>query len=85
MDNEKVRKDFEKLFLGGNKHTSRRNEVGDYVLPSIRDAYAGWSAAFELMAGKKEQSADAQVGNATDDLLGADLNKALAADCLFTW
>lgn len=44
----KIREDFERLYLGGNKHTGRRNEHGDYVLPSIQDAWDGWRAAYEL-------------------------------------
>ena len=48
MDEAKIRDDFEKSYLGGNKHTGRRNEHGDYVLPSIQDAWAGWRAAYKL-------------------------------------
>lgn len=48
MDEAKIREDFEKSYLGGNKHTGRRNEHGDYVLPSIQDAWGGWRAAYEL-------------------------------------
>ena len=47
MDEATVRKAFEDNYLGGNKQTARRNEYGDYVLPSIQDAWAGWRAAHE--------------------------------------
>jgi hypothetical protein len=40
-----IREDFESIYLGGNRHTSRRNEHGDYVLPSISDALGGWHSA----------------------------------------
>ena len=36
---------FEKDYCADNKHTTRRNEVGDYVLPSINDAWCGYEAA----------------------------------------
>jgi len=39
------REAFEAEHCGGNKHTTRRNEHGDYVLPSVQDAWAGWQAA----------------------------------------
>lgn len=48
MNEAKIREDFEKSYLGGNKHMGRRNEHGDYVLPSIQDAWGGWRAAYEL-------------------------------------
>lgn len=35
---------FETAHCGGNKHTCRRNEHGDYVLPSVQDAWAGWQS-----------------------------------------
>lgn len=41
MNEAKIREDFEKSYLGGNKHMGRRNEHGDYVLPSIQDAWGG--------------------------------------------
>lgn len=48
MNEAKIREDFEKSYLGGNKHMGRCNEHGDYVLPSIQDAWGGWRAAYEL-------------------------------------
>ena len=49
MNEAKIREDFEKSYLGGNKHKGRRwHEHGDYVLPSIQDAWCGWRAAYEL-------------------------------------
>lgn len=51
MEEVKIRDDFELLYLGGNKHTARRNEHGDYVLPSIQDAWCGWKSAYELTWG----------------------------------
>lgn len=35
---ELARKSFEESYLGNNKQNARRNEYGDYVLPSIQDA-----------------------------------------------
>ncbi len=35
---------FEEIYLGDNKHAARMNEHGDYVHPSIQDAWAGWKA-----------------------------------------
>jgi hypothetical protein len=49
MDEWKIRTDFEKIYLGGNKRTALRNAVGDYVLPSINDAWCGWRAAYEAI------------------------------------
>jgi hypothetical protein len=48
MDEAKIREDFEMYHLRGNKHTMRRNEHGDYVLPSIQDAWCGWRSAYEF-------------------------------------
>ena len=48
MDDAKIRDDFEKFYLGGNKSTARRNKHGDYLLPSIQDAWGGWRLAYEL-------------------------------------
>lgn len=42
-DIEEVRRRFEREYAV-NKVTARRNEHGDYVLPSIQDAWAGWKA-----------------------------------------
>ena len=44
---ELARKSFEESYLGNNKQNARRNEYGDYVLPSIQDAWSGWLAAWE--------------------------------------
>lgn len=44
---ELARKSFEESYLGNNKQTARRNEYGDYVYPSIQDAWSGWLAAWE--------------------------------------
>lgn len=44
---ELARKSFEENYLGNNKRNSHRNEVGDYVYPSIQDAWSGWLAAWE--------------------------------------
>lgn len=38
------REKFERIHCGGNKQIARRNEHGDYVLPSIQDAWHGWQA-----------------------------------------
>lgn len=43
-----TRKFFEEIYLGKNSLTARRNEIGDYVLPSIQDAYAGFCIGMEL-------------------------------------
>lgn len=37
---------FEKQYLGGNKVNARRNEVGDYVVPSINDAWCGFREGY---------------------------------------
>ncbi len=52
MLTEKVRELFETQYVI-NKQTYRRNEHGDYVLPSIQDAWAGWKAAFEYIESQK--------------------------------
>lgn len=44
-DEQAAREAFERDYLGGSQH-ARRNEVGDYVSPSIQDAWCGWRAAF---------------------------------------
>ncbi|HEY0662217.1 MAG TPA: hypothetical protein VGD21_12960 [Lysobacter sp.] len=36
---------FERVHLGGVKKLARRNEHGEYVAPSINDAWAGWQSA----------------------------------------
>jgi hypothetical protein len=39
------------LFEAGiNPHSRRRNEVGDYVLPSIQDSFSGWLACAKSRA-----------------------------------
>jgi len=49
---------FEAVHLGGNKQAARRNEHGDYVLPSVQDAYAGWSSCMDhFFANQAAQSA----------------------------
>lgn len=37
-----TRQHFECIHLGGNRERARCNEHGDYVLPSVQDAWAGW-------------------------------------------
>ena len=70
MNKEKIREDFEKSYLGGNKHMGRRNEHGDYVLPSIQDAWGGWRAAYELTQAFME-AADAARRHAEFELIDA--------------
>lgn len=41
------REQFEKLHCGNNPHTTRRNEHGDYVLPSVQDAWAGFQTGWQ--------------------------------------
>lgn len=41
-------KRFEKIHCGGNLHATRKDTTtGDYVLPSVQDAWAGWRSAIE--------------------------------------
>lgn len=41
----KLRTEFERLHCGGNQHLIRRDSTtGDYVLPSINDAWAGFQS-----------------------------------------
>lgn len=49
-----ARKSFEESYLGNNKQNARRNEYGDYVLPSIQDAWSGWLAAWEDLSKDNE-------------------------------
>ena len=42
----KIRVCFERDYLKNNKKLRYRNEHGDYVIPSIQDAWAGWLAAY---------------------------------------
>ncbi len=42
------REAFERVHLGGVKKLARRNEHGEYVAPSINDAWAGWQSARSL-------------------------------------
>ena len=44
---EKERELFE---ASRNSHTVRRNEHGDYVLPSAQDAWSGWSQCAKSLA-----------------------------------
>lgn len=45
------RKQFEEVHCGNNLHLTRKNSTtGEYVLPSINDAWAGWQAAIESQA-----------------------------------
>ena len=41
------REQFEKVHCRNNRDAIRRNEVGDYVLPSIQDAYSGFLSGLE--------------------------------------
>jgi hypothetical protein len=52
MTEHKIRKAFELEHLGNNPHTKRRNEAGDYVFPSVQDAWAGWYAAHDSLIAK---------------------------------
>lgn len=51
LDSRLIRQHFESEYLGNNKKTAIRNEHGDYVLPSIQDAWAGWLAASKYYGG----------------------------------
>ena len=47
---ELIRQSFEVIYLNSNKMTARKNTTtGDYVLPSIQDAWAGWKAGCLFM------------------------------------
>lgn len=45
VDDASIRKRFEREYLSGNERFAARNEVGDYVIIPINDAWAGWKAA----------------------------------------
>lgn len=61
------REAFERIHCGGNKHIARRNEHGDYVLPAIQDAWAGWQAA---TAAALEEAAEVADAHATCEGIG---------------
>ena len=47
---------FEKHYCGNNKNLFKKNEHGDYILPAIQDAWAGWNAAFLYLEKENVQS-----------------------------
>jgi len=51
-----MRERFEAIHCGYNKHNTVINEHGDYVYPSIRDAYSGFCTAWSV----QQQTIDAQ-------------------------
>lgn len=52
----KARDEFESFYLKKNRHTARRNSIGDYVLPAIQDVWCGWYAAYAFFEDKKKGS-----------------------------
>ena len=55
----KMREAFEKLHCGNNPHTTRKNSTtGDYVLPSVQDAWSGFQTGYQAaIAAVKEGDA----------------------------
>lgn len=54
MDEElkrKSREDFERIYLGNNKITCRKEETGKYINPYIEDAWSGWMACYSYLNG----------------------------------
>jgi len=79
------REAFEAKHCGGNPHTTRRNEHGDYVLPSVQDAWSGWQSGH---ADAYERAAKVCETHTVDDVLisvgiarsCADMIRALAKE-----
>lgn len=44
---------FVMFYLEGKTEHARLNEHGEIVAPCIRDAFAGWKAAYDLYVGVK--------------------------------
>ena len=48
---EEMKRLFESLHCGNNKHTTRMNEHGNYVIPATQDAFSGFVTACEKFSG----------------------------------
>jgi hypothetical protein len=47
---KECKQDFERLHCGNNPWATRKNSTtGDYVLPCVQDAYAGWYTCYSVM------------------------------------